>query len=843
MNTDEEKAMAILQKNRQIHVAAVSDQRGTLIKELGDGMIVSFDSVSAAVECGIKIIIESEGFEVKIGINHGEVTFEDDDIFGDPVNVAARIESIGSGNSILLSGLANAMLANNNAIRTEKLGEYLLKNIAEPVEIFAVSHKSLYQPDAEELKQKAVPVESGIFNNLPIVNSSFIGRDREIDEIRSLFVKSNLVTLYGPGGSGKTRLATELARRYLSDFRDGVYFVDLSSTTNENLVVGIIADILRVPEEAGVPRQESISKMISNKSCLVIIDNCEHLIDRCADLLDYLSKSATSAKLVATSREVLNIQNEQPYLVPTLSVSSEGSGDFQSEAVQLFTSRAKEIRNDFVLNKENGDVIIGICRKLDGIPLALELAASRINLMDTKTLLERLDKQFSILKTNDRSLDSRHKTIEATIDWSHQLLSEEEQVLFNRLSIFNGDFGLEEAEKICGFEPLEESDVLDLMSQLVNKSLLIPVHSEGSTIRYRLLELMKQYGARKIGEDHSAAAERMFVYFCELGTKSYYEKLERNQYWRQRLSLDEANIIGILNHLNGDVERTMVLGANFLWYWMERDLAHVAFEYMLPVIGDYKHKDSIKAKSLCTLGLMLARSDKVDLALDYVKEGMEIFESLEDNIEKADSALNSVLIYLWTGEFTLAKIGLDIALQISGKLQDTFMDTRVGMYNACYYLYQFNVDDAEPLINTGFELAKKNQSPWDIIIYSHIYADVPLVRKQYDEAEKRYQSSCRVCIDFGNQFQACIELQGVSMALSGQGRTEKSIKIWGGTLKKFEEIGMSPMSLPFWITLQKDTIVQRIEEIGKEKSEQLINQGRELTFDQLVEYALDSESM
>jgi len=333
----------------------------------------------------------------------------------------------------------------------------------------------------------------------PLQLTSFVGREREIPMVKGLMHDARLLTLTGPGGSGKTRLASAVAVEVVEDFEDGVWWVELAPLPHPDLVVQAVARVLNVPETAGRSLTEAITEDLRDLEVLIVLDNCEHLVEACALLADALLRSCPNLSVIATSREALGVAGERSFPVPPLSspraqgLSAEELEGF--EAVRLFVERASYRRPDFVLDAQNGRAVAEICRRLDGMPLAIELAAAKTRVLSVEQISSRLDDSFRLLKSESRTLDPRQRTLGAAIDWSYDLLDEPERVLLLRLSVFAGGFTLEAAEDVCSGEGLAEYEVLDLLSHLVDKSLLL---TEGDEIRYRMLETVRQYGREKL---------------------------------------------------------------------------------------------------------------------------------------------------------------------------------------------------------------------------------------------------------------------------------------------------------------------------------------------------------
>ncbi|HET9682662.1 MAG TPA: NB-ARC domain-containing protein, partial [Gemmatimonadaceae bacterium] len=336
---------------------------------------------------------------------------------------------------------------------------------------------------------------------IPLQLTSMVGREREIGTVRELLARTRLLTLTGAGGSGKTRLAVEVvAREAQSGLRQGVW-VELATVHDAELVEDAVLSALGVTERSStLPAVEQLAHAIGNRPLLLVLDNCEHLVDACAALADTLLRDCAALRVLATSRAVLGVSGETAWLVPPLSLPEPQDGTPEaSESVQLFVERARAVKSTFVLTDENRASVVQICRQLDGLPLALELAAARLRALTTKQIADRLDDRFRLLTTGNRAALPRHQTLRAAIDWSHDLLDARERLLLARLSAFGGGFTLEAAEQVCGGEGLPPADVLDLVAELVEKS-LVQMREADDTARYRLLETVRQYGAERLAE-------------------------------------------------------------------------------------------------------------------------------------------------------------------------------------------------------------------------------------------------------------------------------------------------------------------------------------------------------
>jgi predicted ATPase/DNA-binding XRE family transcriptional regulator len=363
-------------------------------------------------------------------------------------------------------------------------------------------------PAAEVLAARAEALDA-FAGNLPVQVSSFIGRDRELSEVRALVASSRLVTLTGTGGCGKTRLSLQVAAELLDRPSDGVWLVALAAVTGQDAVAPAICEALAIVRQPGRPL-DTLLDALATQDVLIVIDNCEHLIDACAKTADAILRHCPNAQLVATSREPLSISGEAIYRVPPLSLPRPGDRDppapEPSDAVALFVERAKEQGAGLAADDQTSLLIASICVQLDGMPLAIELAAARLRSLSLSVLNDRIDQRFRLLTGGSRTALARQQTLRATVDWSYSLLHGVEQLLLRRLSVFTGSFDLDAAEAVCGFGNIETLDVTDLLGSLVDKSLVV-AEPAGPALRYRLLETIRQFAAERLAEtDHDEAA-------------------------------------------------------------------------------------------------------------------------------------------------------------------------------------------------------------------------------------------------------------------------------------------------------------------------------------------------
>jgi predicted ATPase/class 3 adenylate cyclase len=609
---------------------AVESQGGFVFKTVGDAFYAVFPDASSALRAALSAqrrllaLVEKGGqsavgrrqkaegseegslnpqsairnpqFRVRMALHAGVAEERSGDYFGPAVNRVARLLAAGHGGQVLLSRAAAELLerALPEGAALRDLGEHRLKDLAQPERIFRLEHPDLPLVDAPLRSLQAFR------HNLPLQVTSFVGRERELEDVKQWLRKTRLLTLTGAGGTGKTRLSLQVAAELLERYEEGVWLVELAALADPVLVPQAVATALGVREETGKPLIGTVVEHLQPKQLLLILDNCEHLLAACAGLAEALLRSCPEVQVLATSREGLNIPGETTYRLPSLALPVEGEGGslpstlnpqpstlLESEAVRLFLDRAAAALPGFTLTSQNAAAVAQICRRLDGIPLAIELAAARVRALPVEKLAERLDDCFRLLTGGSRTALPRQQTLRALIDWSYDLLSEPEQALLGRLSVFAGGWTLEAVERIaeCGMriadwgtpgverqaasEPKPGSDaggspstadagsgggvsqsairiphsaILNLLTGLVEKSLV--VYEEGSE-RYRLLETVRQYARDRLlerGESEQVRGAHV-GYFLHLAeeAEAHLRGAEQAE-WLDRLEREHDNL-------------------------------------------------------------------------------------------------------------------------------------------------------------------------------------------------------------------------------------------------------------------------------------------------------------
>ena len=496
---------AALARHDEIIRAAVTAHGGYVFSTAGDAFAASFarpgDAIDAAVDVQQGLAAETwppdVSILVRVGIHTGEAVERGGDYFGPTLNLGARIMSAGHGGQVLMSATTASLTAPSRHVLTD-LGEHDLRDIDGTQRVFQVV--------GENMRADFPPIRSlnRTKHRLPSQRSSFVGRELEVAKTRSLLATSRLVTLTGSGGCGKTRVAIEAAAAEVDAFRDGVFFVDLARTGDGSGVAESFALALDFAPNGERPLPAQVIGRIASKSVLLIVDNCEHVLDEVGELLDDLLTSCANTRVLATSREAIELDGEQTFRLPSLNVDTGSTDDARPPSVRLFLERAAESGAEVAASDD--DVIAEICRRLDGLPLAIELAAARTGVLSPSQILERLDDRFTLLTGGRRRTRGRQQTLETAIDWSYDLLGPVEQDALRRLSVMPAAFDLDLATAVVATTPAE---ALNIVSSLVSRSLLQTVRDDASgAVRYRLLETIRVYGYQRLLDAGDAEATR-----------------------------------------------------------------------------------------------------------------------------------------------------------------------------------------------------------------------------------------------------------------------------------------------------------------------------------------------
>jgi predicted ATPase/class 3 adenylate cyclase/DNA-binding CsgD family transcriptional regulator len=637
----------------------------------GDSFVAAFARASDAVACALELQrAPLAPIRIRIGIHTGEVQLRDEgNYIGPTINRTARLRDLAHGGQTVLSGATEPLVIDQlpPGVSLIGLGTYPLRDLPRPERAIQLCHPDL----CNEFPPLHTP-DSVATHNLPVQFTSFVGRQVEMNSLRGALADNRLVTLTGAGGVGKTRLAVQVAAELADQFDQGVSYVDLAPITYPGVVPITVARALGLPDQPGRSTMDTLLRFVRDRQMLVVLDNCEHLLDACAELVVALLGGAPRLTLLATSREPIGVAGEVTWRVPSLSLAD--------EAIELFTDRARRAEPDFtVADADAAELVAEICRRLDGVPLAIELAAARVRALSLAEILEGLRDRFRLLTGGARTAVRRQQTLRASVDWSHALLSEPERVLFRRLAVFLGGFDLDAAQFVCGGGDVERFQVLDQLTLLVDKSLVVAEKTSGRT-RYRLLETVRQYAAEKLGESGEADAVRARHrdHFTEMaalldtpGRADYERRLEQAE-----TEIDNLRAAFEWSRENSDAELALALASSLQPLWLVGGRIREGRVWFDAVLGD---------------------GDPHDLKVTAAVRARAL----------ADSAALST--WVWVG-VTASMEQAQQALVIARELDDPAVLARA--LTACGLTAAYNAEVARPYFAEAIGLARALDDRW-----------------------------------------------------------------------------------------------------------------------------------
>ena len=677
-----ERMQAALARHDALAREAVEGSRGVVVKTTGDGIHAAFsdplDAVRAALQLQLALgdpaATAGVTLCVRCGLHVGVVENRDSDFFGTAVNRAARIMTAAHGGQILVSqtvvDLIGDRLSDNVTLRD--LGTVRLRDLAHPQRVYQVVHPALRQAFPALRSLEATP------NNLPQQVTTFIGREQASTELQRLIARSRLVTVVGTGGLGKTRLSLHIAANVVDDFPDGVWFVELAAVADARLVPQAVASVLGVTETAGQPVTDALLAHARDRRLLVFLDNCEHVSHACALLARQLLQAGAAIRILATSREPLHVGGEATYALPALALPSNSrtvtpAGLLQSEAAQLFIDRAVAVHASFAVTPDNAAAIATICRRVDGIPLALELAAARVRTLSVDTIAARLDDRFRLLTGGDRTGLPRQRTLRALIDWSYELLTPPEANLFRRLAVFAGGFSLDAAEAVGRHDGNDEPDVLDTLTHLVEKSL---VEREPAGERYRLLETVRQYALERLeaARETPVQRDRHLQFYLEIAQRARPQLIGPHQSeWLARLDIERENLIAA-HAWSCEADRAGEFGLHLVSalrrYWIFRGLLGLGFRITLEALAcpSAQETSRLRCDALLDAGQLGSFMGRYAEAQPYLEQCLAIARDLDDKVRSSAVLQPLGLALLGRGEFDAARRHLREGLALAEHL-------------------------------------------------------------------------------------------------------------------------------------------------------------------------------
>jgi predicted ATPase/class 3 adenylate cyclase len=789
----------MLARHHDLLLEVVESHGGTVFETLGDGVYASFarasDGVRAALAGQQRIHSEDWGevgpIHVRMGLHTGDVEVRGEHYFGPALFRCSRLMAIGHGGQVLLSratrDLVGDGLPSGAAIRS--LGVHRLKDLAEPAEVYQLMH-----PD---LPANFPPLRSldALANNLPVNTTRFIGREEEVAAVRERVVAERLVTLTGTGGAGKTRLALQVAADLVDHFADGVWLVEYGPVADPAMVAQTCAAVLSVREEPGREPLATLVDHLRARDLLLVMDSCEHLVAACAALANTLLRAAPRLHILATSREVLGISGETTWRVPSLSLPPkpppppESLGQY--EAIGLFVERARAANTAFHLTAQNAGAVVEVCDRLDGIPLAIELAAARVRMMSVEQIAARLDDRFRLLTGGSRADLPRQQTLRALVGWSHALLHDTERVLFRRLSVFSGGWTLEAAEAVCGGDGLDAYDVLDLTIQLVDKSLIIADEQDGQE-RYRMLETIREYGRECLAEAGEADMVRglhleFFLSLAERALPADYEPAVL-----ALLAREQDNVRAALRRAieTGDAQRALRLAGGLWDYWSVRGYYTEGRAWLTEILAMPGVKNMINAphaRALQTAGhLANCQADYVN-ASALLAESRDVAEALADDRTIAASLHLMGNTASGRGELSRASAMYAEARQLNRRAGSRGAEILNLLQMADVALELEDIDQARAFGLEVVGASRERGQRWGIARGTCVLGRVALAEGDLANAQRLLEQSLEIQLALPDQQGRIRSLSALARVASGQGNAELARRRYAESLQVARE--------------------------------------------------------
>jgi predicted ATPase/class 3 adenylate cyclase len=826
---------------------ATAEGGGVEVSTGGDSFFVAFRSpvgaVRAAVAAQRDLVAHDwspcSALRVRMGLHTGDGVLGGDDYVGIDVNRAARIADAAHGGQIILSdatrGLVERALPEGTALRD--LGEHRLKDIVHPEHLHDLVIEGIPADFPPPRSLDARP------NNLPAQLTSFVGREEEIAEIRLLVDRTRLLTLTGTGGTGKSRLALQVAAEVLTEYRDGSFFVDLSSVIDPALVPSAVAGALAVPEVAGRSILDGVMAHLHDKELLLVVDNFEQVAEA-APVIEELLTAAKKLKVLVTSRVVLSLRGEQEYVVPPLEPPDpEGLPDLSMlrrfEAVRLFTERAIAVRPEFRVTEGNAPAVAEIIARLDGLPLAIELAATRTKVLTAEQILSRLQSRLSLLTSGPRTLPERQRTLRGAIAWSHDLLDESERRLFARLSVFSGGWTLESAEAVCDLEELG-LDALEGLTSLVDKSLVRRSEPDGHP-RFSMLETIREFGLEQLeaGGDLGVVRRRHAEHFLDLALEAEPHLTADDQLeWLDRCDREHPNIRAALRWAieTGEADRAQE-AAGALWrFWQQR--GHLAeggrwFEEVL-AIPSGQGRTRTRAKALTgAAGISWWQQDRESAGACY-GEALAVERDLGDPARTAEALYNYA--------FVVAGDDLEAATRLLEESLDLFR--RVGdERGVAQVLTMLVMQDAqagnwEPVVDSLEEVVAIWRRLGDRL---HLSFDLVWLAFAHGRLGRRGEARA-AALEALDLFRAVDNATGIGIAFTDlaflatwDGRHEDAIRLAGASQALKERVGGPPGAIGG--LLEGDPVAEARAHLSEDAAERAWEQGLTMSVDEAVALA------
>jgi predicted ATPase/class 3 adenylate cyclase len=832
----------------------IAAHQGHLVKMMGDGMQAVFGEAARAIaavvelqrqvatlalDCGLPL-------KMRCGLHAGTAHRRDGDYFGTSVNRAARIMSAAHGGQVLLSQAVADVLSKSfsHDVALAALGRVRLRDLSAPETLWQLIHPDL-QREFPTLRSLDVTP-----NNLPQQLSSFIGRDTELRELEEALTKARLVTLTGAGGTGKTRLSLQVAAEALDRFPDGAWLIPLASLVDAERVPQAIATALGLREEPGRGLLETVVDHLKPLHVLLILDNAEHLLDACARCADALLRQCQRVTLLVSSRERLGMEGELTYRVPPLEVpDSEGADAIEHVAsfgaVALFIERAQLHQPGFNLTPRNAGAICAVCRRLDGIPLALELAAARVRSMAVEEIERRLDRRFDLLKGGSRTASPRQQTLRSLIDWSFDLLEPAEQSLLARLAVFSGGWTLDAAERVCSDEVTVARDsVLDLTASLADKSLLVVDVADGAT-RYGMLETIRQYAQERLlqsGQSHAFRA-RHLAHFLSIAKQAAKELQGADQNcWFDRLELEHDNMRAALSWGSsgeGAAADALQLSANLAQFWRVRGYFAEGRAWLSQCLHAAPANVDPEVLSLIFngLGILALRQGDYGAARASHEESLRLRRATGDPWSIAGSLSNLGNVAFEQGDVSRARALYEEGLSLYQQTKDRRRVAAAQINLANLASSQGEHAFAEKLLNESIAALRDLDHPMFTANALTNLGDVRLKQRDYSGAAAAFRESVALQRDTHDRELLPYSLEGLGDVALAESALHRAAVLWGAAERLRDETG-SPLPPNLAVHRSAQVAAARAAAPDPAAFGHAWQEGRSMTIAQMAEYAL-----
>jgi predicted ATPase/class 3 adenylate cyclase len=803
-----------LARHDEIMSAGIAAHGGIVVKHRGEGDSVFAvfahppDAVVAA--CNLQRTLHREQWAlpepllVRMALHTGKAEQRAGDYFGLTVNRCARLRAIAHGGQTLLSAATATLVVDSlpDGVRLRDLGRHRLRDLTQPEQVLQLLHPDLPEtfPPVRSLDRHA--------HNLPEQTTPFVGRERELTAVRALLMRDDLrlLNLTGPGGIGKTRLSLQVAADLVDHFEDGVFFVDLSLVSDPGLVVPSVAQAVGVRESPGRSLRDGLSEFLVGKHLLLILDNFEQLLPAASDISAMLSV-CPKLHILVNSRTVLHLSGEHvfpivplgvPDAIPEKGASALISSIQAHEAIQLFEVRARAVKPDFAINAGNAAAVVAICRQLDGLPLAIELAAARVRMLPPQAIARRLVNALPLLTGGARDLPARQQTLRQAIAWSYDLLAEPERALFRRLSVFAGGCTIEAAEAVANAADdaitVPALDVLDGISALLDASLVEQREMPDGEPRFRMLGVIRQYGMEVLiaGGEAPAVQQRHADYYLDLA-QTAEPRLHgaEQQLWLNRLRIEQDNIRSALAWFRdqGDNERYLRLAGALFWFWVGNGDWTESKEWYRDALERAPERTLNRARALYGAGTLRRLLSDYTVAKRWLEEGVSISRELGDrSLESRTLHVLAILLHE-EGDHAGSRATQEKGLAIAREVDDGWAMGVLLRQRAALALQKGDIDAAAAYIEESVEIHRRMDEQWALAHALNAYGDLMRTAGRYDDAEIRYQESLQLFVSLGVKDGRPSVLHNLGYVALGQGDAARAAEYFREALSLFQNLG------------------------------------------------------